>query len=71
MLNNGFLDLSAMAAATGFKYRTGNMTALGFQVAGTVLNKNVSTGDNLWRLPWAELPPSLQIYRIGDISPES
>ena len=32
-----------------------------------VLNKNVSTGDALWGLPWAELPPSLQVYRIGDI----
>ena len=44
---NGFLDLSAMAAAARFKFRARNMTALGVQVVGTVLNKNVSTGDDL------------------------
>ena len=43
------------------------MTALGVQVVGTVLNKTVSTGDDLWGIPWAELPPSLQVYSIGDI----
>ena len=42
-------------------------TALGVQVLGTVLNKTVSTGDGLWGLQWAELPPSLQVYEIGDI----
>ena len=56
-----------MAAAAGFKLRARNMTALGVQVLGTVFNKNVSTGDDLWGIPWAELPPSLQVYRIGDI----
>ena len=64
---NGFVDLSAMAVAAGFQLRARNMTALGFQVLGTVLNKTVSTGDDLWGLPWVELPPSLQVYRIGDI----
>ena len=48
-----------MAAAAGFKFRARNMTALGVQVVGTVLNKNVSTGDDLWGLPWADLPASL------------
>ena len=63
---NGFVDLSAMAAAAGFKLRVRNMTALGVQVVGTSLNKTVSTGDDLWGLPWAELPPSPQVYGIGD-----
>ena len=62
---NGCLDLSGMAAAAGFKLR--NITALGVQVVGMVLNKNVSTGDDIWGLLWAELPPSLQVYWIGDI----
>ena len=44
----GFLDLSGMAAAAGYKLRARNMTALGVHVLGTVLNKNVSTGDDLW-----------------------
>ena len=43
---NGFVDLSAMLATVGFKLRARNMTALGVQVLGTVLNKTVSTG---WR----------------------
>ena len=43
------------------------MTALGVQVVGTVLNKTVLTGDDLWGLPWADLPPSLLVYGIGDI----
>ena len=64
---NRFLDSSGMAAAAGFKLRARIMTALGVQVVGTVLNKNISTGDDLWGLPWAELPPSLQVYGIGDI----
>ena len=42
---NGFLDLSAMAAAAGVKLRARNMTALGVQVVGTVLDKNKSMGD--------------------------
>ena len=64
---NGFLDLSGMAAAAGYKLRARNMTALGVQVLGTVLNKNVSTGDDLWGLPWAELSSSIQVYGIKDI----
>ena len=64
---NGFVDLSAISAAAGFKLIASNMTALGVQVVGSVLNKTVSTGDDLWGLPWAELPHSLQVYGIGDI----
>ena len=55
---NRFLDLSGMAAAAGFKLRARNMTTVGVQVLGTVLKKNISSGDDLWGLPWAELPPS-------------
>ena len=39
---NGFIDLSAMAAAAGYKFRARNMTSMGVQVLGTVLNKPVS-----------------------------
>ena len=57
----GFVGLSAMSAAAGFKLRARNMTALGVQVVGKVLNNTVSTGDDLWGLP------SLQVYGIEDI----
>ena len=64
---NGFIDLSAMAAAAGYVFHSRNMTALGVQVLGTVLNRTVSTWEDLWGLPWNNLPPSLQVYGIGDI----
>ena len=64
---NGFVDLSVMSAAAGFKLRARNMTFLGVQVLGTVLNKTVLTGDDLWGLHWAELSPSRQVYGVGDI----
>ena len=64
---NGFVDLALMSAAAGYKLQARNMAALGVQVIGTVLNKTVSTGDDLWGLPWADIPPSLQVYSIGDI----
>ena len=64
---NGFVDLALMSAEAGYKLRARNMTALAVQVLGTVLNKTVSTGDNLWGILWADLPPSLQVYGIGDI----
>ena len=28
----------------------------------------MSTGEDLWELPWADLPASLQVYGIGDIT---
>ena len=61
---NGFLDLSAMAAAAGYKFRARNMTALGVQVLGTVLNKTVSTGDDLWGLPWKDMPPAFKFTEL-------
>ena len=64
---NGFIDLSAMAAAAEYGFRSRNMTALGVQVLGTVLNKTISTGKDLWGLPRKDLPSSLQVYGIGDI----
>ena len=57
--------MALMSAAAGYKLRARNMTALGVQVIGTVLNKTVSTVNDLWGLPWADLPPSLQVYGIG------
>ena len=48
---NGFLGLSGMSAAAGFKLRARNITALGVQVVGTFL----------WGIPWAERPSSLQV----------
>ena len=67
VLSNGFLDLASLSIAAGYKFHARNMTALGVQVIGTLLNKTVSTGDDMWGLSWSEIPESLRIYGIGDI----
>ena len=36
------------------------MTAMGLQVHGTLLNKPVSTGDNLWEVRWKDIPELLR-----------
>ena len=66
-LSNGFIDLAALSIAAGYKFHARNMTALGVQVIGTLLNKTVSTGDDMWGLRWSEIPESLCIYGIGDV----
>ena len=53
-----------MAILAGYKFHSKTMTAMGVQVMGTLLNKMVSTGDNLWGLRWDRI---LQCYTLGDI----
>ena len=66
-LERGFLDLTTLAILAGYKFHSKNMTAMGVQVMGTLLNKTVSTGDNLWGLRWDRIPNCLQCYALGDI----
>jgi len=40
------VDLTSFAVLTGYKFQAKNMTAMSVQVLGTLLNKNVSTGDD-------------------------
>ena len=63
----GFIDLSSLAIAAGYKLRAKNMTAMGVQVMGTILNKCVSTGDDQWGQIWSHIPAALQVYALGDI----
>ena len=65
-LERGFIDLTSLAILAGYKFHK-NMTAMGVQVTGTLLNKTVSTGDSLWGLRWDEIPAPLQCYALGDI----
>ncbi len=51
-LERGFLDLTSLAVLAGYKFQSRNMTAMGVQVIGTLLNKNVSTGDDWWGERW-------------------
>ncbi len=58
-LERGFLDLTSLAVLAGYKFQSRNMTAMGVQVIGTLLNKNVSTGDDWWGERWQLIPDSL------------
>ena len=66
-MERGFVDLTSLAVLTGYKFQAKNMTAMGVQVQGTLLNKNVSTGDDCWGLRWEEIPEALRCYEFGDI----
>ena len=65
-LERGFIDLTSLAILARYKFHK-NMTAIGVQVTGTLLNKTVSTGDDLWGIRWEKIPASLQCYALGDI----
>ena len=64
-LERGFIDFTSLAILAGYKFHK-NMTAMGVQVIGTLLNKTVSTGDNLWGVRWDMIPTSFQCYALGD-----
>ena len=61
-LERGFIDLTSLAILAGYKFQSRNMTAMGVQVIGTLLNKNVSTGDDWWGERWQLIPESLKCY---------
>lgn len=61
------MDLTLLAITVDFKSHSWNMTAIGVEVNGTLLNKTVSMRDNLLGLIWCEIPDALQCYAPGDI----
>ena len=63
----GSIELGSLAVLAGYEFNAKNMTALGVQVMGTILNKTCSTGDDKWGWRWSELPRALQVYGLGDI----
>ena len=67
ILENGCIDLTSLAVAAGYKFHFKNMTAMGVQVMGTLLNKVVSTGDYAWGVRWSMIPAALRCYTFGDI----
>jgi len=40
---------------------------MGVQLMGSLLNKLVSTGDDLWGVRWRKIPDPLRCYALGDI----
>ena len=67
IMERGFVDLTSLAILAGYKLQARNMTAMGVQVMGTLLNKTVSTADDCWGFRWADIPKCLQCYALGDI----
>ena len=67
IMERGFIDLTSLAILAGYKLQARNMTAMGVQVMGTLLNKMVSTADDCWGFRWADIPKCLQCYALGDI----
>ena len=63
----GSVELGSLAVLAGYEFQATNMTALGVQVCGTILNKTCSTGDDKWGWSWREIPEALQVYGLGDI----
>ena len=66
-VERGFIDLTYFAILAGYKFQSRNMTAMGVQVFGTLLNKNVLTGHDYWGVRWQQIPESLRCYALGDI----
>ena len=48
----GFIDLTSLVILAGYKFKSRNMTAVGVQVLGTLLNKNILTDDDFWGVRW-------------------
>ena len=63
----GAIELGSLAVLAGYEFYSTNMTALGVQVCGTILNKTCSTGDDKWGWSWKEIPEALRVYGLGDI----
>ena len=63
----GSIELGSLAVLAGYEFNARNMTALGIQVMGTILNKACSTGDDKWGWSWFDIPKALQVYGLGDI----
>ena len=63
----GSIDLGSLAVLAGYEFQSLNMTALGVQVVGTILNKTCSTGDDKWGWKWNMIPEALRTYGLGDI----
>ena len=67
-IGDTFLDISALAVGAGWNLGTFDMSVLSYQLLGAVLNRQVSSADYMWGLPWKKLSNSMKVYAIGDIA---
>ena len=63
----GYIDLGVLAILAGWELYSKEMTTMGVQVCGTILNKCCSTGDGKWAWQWAKIPTALRVYALGDL----
>jgi len=63
-MERGFVELTSLAVLAGYNFQAKNTTAISVQVHGTLLNENVSTGDDC---RWEEVPEALRCYVLGEI----
>ena len=64
---SGFIDRSALTLIAGYQMNARGMSPMGVQVLGAILNKCVSTADNMWGYHWSDIPNSLQVYGLDDL----
>ena len=55
-LERGFRDLFTLAILAGYKFQSKIMIAMGVQIQGNLLIKNLSTGDVCMGVRWQLIP---------------
>ena len=61
------VETCALALAAGYRFPKTNLWFLQLLITGGVHNKQVSCADNLWGLPWEELPAEFKLYALADV----
>ena len=61
------VETCALALAAGYRFPTTKLWFLQLLIAGGVHNKQVSCADNMWGLPWDELPIEFKLYALADV----
>ena len=61
------VETCALALAAGYRFPKTNLWFLQLLITGGVHNKQVSCADNLWGLPWDELPMEFKLYALADV----
>jgi len=66
-LERGVRDLFTLTILAGYKFQSKNMIAMGVQIQGTLLIKNVSTVNVCMGVRWQLIPESLRCYALDEI----
>ena len=61
------VETCALALAAGYRFPTTKLWFLQLLITGGMHNKQVSCADNMWGLPWEELPVEFKLYALADV----